>query len=53
MPGEKEWDYVCAYRAANPAVIRMKVGVRVGPTEMGEASMRYPVYASLPPAAGL
>jgi hypothetical protein len=53
LPGEKGWDYVCAYSAANPAVIRMKIGVRVGPTEIVEASMPYPVYASLPPATGL
>jgi len=53
VPGEKGWDYVCAYSAANPAVIRMKIGVRVGPTEIVEASMPYPVYASLPPATGL
>ena len=53
VPGEKGWDYVCAYSAANPAVIRMKIGVRVGPTEIVEASMPYPIYASLPPATGL
>jgi hypothetical protein len=53
VPGEKGWDYVCAYSAANPAAIRMKIGVRVGPTEIMEASMPYPVYASLPPAPGL
>jgi len=53
VPGEKGWDYVCAYSAANPAAIRMKIGVRVGPTEIVEASMPYPVYASLPPATGL
>ena len=53
LPGEKGWDYVCAYSAANPAVIRMKIGVRVGPTEIVEASMPYPAYASLPPATGL
>jgi len=53
LPGEKGWDYVCAYSAANPAVIRMKIGVRVGPTGIVEASMPYPVYASLPPATGL
>jgi len=53
VPGEKGWDYVCAYSAANPAAIRMKIGVRVGPTEIVEASMPYPVYASLPPAPGL
>ena len=53
LPGEKGWDYVCAYSAANPAVIRMKIGVRVGPTEIVEASMPYPVYASLPPPTGL
>lgn len=53
VAGEKGWDYVCAYSAANPAVIRMKIGVRVGPTEIVEASMPYPVYASLPPATGL
>lgn len=52
-PGEKGWDYVCAYRAANPAAARMKIGVRVGPTEIVEASMPYPLYASLPPATGL
>ena len=53
LPGEKGWDYVCAYSAADPTVIRMKIGVRVGPTEIVEASMPYPVYASLPPATGL
>lgn len=53
LPGEKGWDYVCAYSAANPAVIRMKIGVRVDPTGIVEASMPYPVYASLPPAPGL
>ena len=53
LPGEKGWDYVCAYSAANPAVIRLKIGVRVGPTEIVEASMPYPIYASLPPATGL
>jgi hypothetical protein len=53
LPGEKGWDYVCAYSAANPAAIRMKIGVRVGPTGIVEASMPYPVYASLPPATGL
>ena len=53
LAGEKGWDYVCAYSAANPAAIRMKIGVRVGPTEIVEASMPYPVYASLPPAPGL
>ena len=49
LPGERRWDYVCAYSAANPAVVRMKIGVRVGPTEIVEASMPYPVYAALPP----
>ena len=53
LAGEKGWDYVCAYSAANPAVIRMKIGVRVGATGIVEASMPYPVYASLPPATGL
>jgi hypothetical protein len=52
LPGEKGWDYVCAYSAANPAVVRMKVGVRVGATEIVEASMPYPFYAALPPATG-
>ena len=52
LPGEKGWDYVCAYSAANPAVVRMKLGVRVGATEIVEASMPYPFYAALPPAAG-
>jgi hypothetical protein len=52
LPGEKGWDYVCAYSAANPAVARMKVGVRVSPTEILEASMPYPFYAALPPATG-
>ena len=50
VSGEKGWDYVCAYSAANPRVIRMKIGVRVGPAGIVEASMPYPVYASLPPA---
>ena len=52
LPGEKGWDYVCAYSAANPAVVRMKVGVRVRATEIVEASMPYPFYAALPPATG-
>ena len=52
LPGEKGWDYVCAYSAANPAVVRMKLGVRVGPTEIVEASMPYPFFAALPPATG-
>ena len=52
LPGEKGWDYVCAYSAANPAVVRMKVGVRVGATAIVEASMPYPFYAALPPATG-
>ena len=52
LPGEKGWDYVCAYSAANPAVVRMKVGVRVDATEIVEASMPYPFYAALPPATG-
>ena len=52
LPGEKGWDYVCAYSAANPAVVRMKVGVRVGPTQIVEASMPHPFYAALPPATG-
>ena len=52
LPGEKGWDYVCAYSAANPAVARMKLGVRVGATEIVEASMPYPFYAALPPATG-
>jgi hypothetical protein len=52
LPGEKGWDYVCAYSAANRAVVRMKVGVRVGATAIVEASMPYPFYAALPPATG-
>ena len=52
LPGEKGWDYVCAYSAANPTVVRMKLGVRVGSTEIVEASMPYPFYAALPPATG-
>ena len=52
LPGEKGWDYVCAYSAANPAAVRMKIGVRVGPTEIVEASMPHPVYGALPPATG-
>ena len=30
----------------------MKIGVRVGPAEIVEASMPYPVYGALPPATG-
>jgi hypothetical protein len=52
LPGERGWDYVCAYSAANPAVVRMKIGVRVGPTRIVQASMPYPFYAALPPATG-
>jgi len=52
LPGEKGWDYVCAYSAANPAVVRMKLGVRVDATGIVEASMPYPFYAALPPATG-
>jgi hypothetical protein len=52
LPGEKGWDYVCAYSAANPTVVRMKIGVRAGPTEIVEASMPYPSYVALPPATG-
>ena len=52
LPGEKGWDYVCAYSAANPAVVRMKLGVRVTATEIVEASMPYPFYAALPQATG-
>ena len=52
LPGEKGWDYVCAYSAANPAVVRMKLGVRVDRTGILEASMPYPFYAALPPATG-
>jgi len=52
LPGEKGWDYVCAYSAANPAVVRMKLGVRVTATEIVEASMPYPFYAALPPVTG-
>jgi hypothetical protein len=52
LPGEKGWDYVCAYSAANPAVVRMKIGVRVHATAIVEASMPYPFYAALPPPTG-
>jgi hypothetical protein len=52
LPGENGWDYVCAYSAANPAVTRMKLGVRVDATGIVEASMPYPFYAALPPATG-
>ena len=52
LPGENGWDYVCAYSAANPAVVRMKLGVRVDATRIVEASMPYPFYAALPPATG-
>jgi hypothetical protein len=52
LPGENGWDYVCAYSAANPAVTRMKLGVRVDATGILEASMPYPFYAALPPPTG-
>jgi hypothetical protein len=53
LPGEKGWDYVCAYSADDPTVVRMKLGVRVDRTAIVEASMPYPFYAPLPAATGL
>jgi hypothetical protein len=50
LPGEKGWDYVCAYSADDPRVVRMKLGVRVDRTAIVGASLPYPFYAALPPA---
>lgn len=52
LPGERGWDYVCAYSADDPRVVRMKIGVRVDRTAIVEASMPYPFYAALPAATG-
>ncbi len=52
VPGEKGWDYVCVYVAVTPEAVPMKIGVKVGPTEIVEASMPYPLSDVLPPPTG-
>ncbi len=49
MPGTNGWDYVCIYRTGDPFPLsRLKIGVRVSPTEILQASAPHQIESQLP-----